>query len=80
MMVLLFIRGSKCNLNVTNSGGKYIINSREKLIESGVLEEVNDGYLFKTDRIFNSPSAASATVLARRSSGWRDWKNIEGKT
>ena len=73
-------KGSKCNLNATNSGGKYIINSREKLIESGVLEEVNDVYLFKTDHIFNSPSAATATVLARRSNGWRDWKNIEGKT
>ena len=73
-------KGSKCNLEETPTLGKYVVNSRAKLIENGVLEEENGVLVFKTDHIFNSPSTAAATVLARSSNGWTEWKDKSGKT
>ena len=36
--------------------------------------------VFQTDHIFNSPSAAAGTILARRANGWSAWKNKSGVT
>ncbi|GGZ88240.1 DUF4357 domain-containing protein [Algibacter mikhailovii] len=30
------------------------------------------------DHIFNSPSAAAGTILARRANGWKEWKDKDG--
>ena len=53
---------------------------RKNLIEDGVLIKEGTIYKFSDDQIFKSPSAAAATVLARRANGWIEWKDEKGKT
>ena len=36
--------------------------------------------VFQTDHIFNSPSAAAVSILARRANGWSVWINKSGVT
>jgi hypothetical protein len=36
--------------------------------------------VFQQDYIFNSPSAAAATILGRSANGWTSWKDKNGKT
>ena len=53
---------------------------RNKLIENNILKEEKGVYVFQSDYIFNSPSAAAGTILARRANGWIEWKKNDGKT
>ena len=54
--------------------------SRDKLIESGILKENNDTYIFTEDYVFNSPSTAGGVILGRSTNGWTKWKDKNGKT
>lgn len=73
-------KGGKCTLVESASAGKWINDIRTRLINDSILKEVNKMLVFQTDYIFNSPSAAAGTILARRANGWLEWKNKEGKT
>jgi hypothetical protein len=53
---------------------------RQKLIDDGVLRQVDNTYLFVSDYIFSSPSQAAAVVLAREANGWIEWRYDDGKT
>jgi hypothetical protein len=53
---------------------------RAELLKNGVLVQQGDKYRFTQDYTFNSPSLASAVVLARSSNGRVDWKDGSGKT
>ena len=53
---------------------------RKRLLEDEILKEVNNKYSLQTDYIFNSPSAAAASVLGRTANGWIEWKNKDNKT
>ena len=53
---------------------------RAELEKNGVLKKQGDKYRFTQDYTFNSPSLASAVVLARSSNGRVDWKDSSGKT
>lgn len=64
----------------TDGMNKWIGILRRKLVEDGILKKENDVYVFQQDYIFNSPSAASATILGRSSNGWKSWKDKNGKT
>ncbi len=77
---LVVFAGSTCNLKETKTAGSWIINMRKGLVESGTLIEDAGVYKFTSDHIFSSPSAAAATVLARRANGWIEWKYIDGRT
>jgi hypothetical protein len=62
---------------------KYFTNVcelRAGLLKSGVLVPDSRGLRFTQDYTFNSPSLASALVLARPSNGRVDWKDVSGKT
>lgn len=58
----------------------WILKLREKLVEEGILIIQDIVLVFTSDYIFNSPSAAAATVLAGAANGWARWKNKDGKT
>lgn len=73
-------KGSICNLELSKSAGSSLTSLREKLITSDILKKQGDTYIFESDYLFNSPSAASNIILARRSSGWTEWKDKAGKT
>ena len=77
---LLVYKDGKCTLEETPTAGKWIIGMRRRLIDDNVLIEENGMLVFQTDHIFNSPSAAAGTILARRANGWKEWKDTNGKT
>lgn len=77
---LIVFAGSKCNLKESKTAGPWVTGMRKKLIESGILVQDANVYKFTLDHIFSSPSAAAATILARRANGWTEWKYKNGKT
>lgn len=73
-------KGSKTNFKESKTAGSWVINMRKKLMNNGILALDNNVYIFTSDYVFSSPSAAAATVLARRANGWIEWKDKEGRT
>jgi len=73
-------KGSQVKRETTPSCHEYLINIRQKLLESKILVESNGDYLFTQDYIFNSPSTAGGVVLGRSTNGWTKWKNKSGKS
>ncbi|SHM80426.1 GIY-YIG nuclease family protein [Polaribacter sp. KT 15] len=76
----LVYKGGTSSISVTNSMNKWIAVLRNRLLAEGILKEDNDMYVFQQDYIFNSPSAAAATILGRSTNGWTKWKDKEGRT
>ncbi|GAB7023794.1 GIY-YIG nuclease family protein [Salidesulfovibrio brasiliensis] len=77
---LVVFKGSTCNLKETKTAGSWVIGMRQKLIDEETLIPTGDVLEFSSDYIFSSPSAAAATVLARRANGWKEWKYPNGDT
>ena len=73
-------KGGKCTLIESASAGKWVNDIRSRLLDDFILIEENNLLVFQADHIFNSPSAAASSILARRANGWLEWKNKEGKT
>jgi len=73
-------KGSQLKKESVPSCHEYLINLRQKLLQSEIIEEQNDNYVFIQDYIFNSPSTAGGVVLGRSTNGWTKWKNKAGKT
>ncbi|WP_298895333.1 GIY-YIG nuclease family protein [uncultured Psychroserpens sp.] len=76
----LVYKESTSSLEETKSMTKWIGILRSRLVEEGILKEKNGIYVFQQDYIFNSPSAAAATILGRNTNGWTKWKDKNGKT
>ena len=54
---------------------------RKKLENEGVLKRFNEeSFIFESDYIFKSPSAAADCIVGRSSNGWMAWKDEKGKT
>lgn len=53
---------------------------RLKLVEAGVMTEVDDTVVFQKDHLITSPSRAAMTLMGRSANGWIDWKTKDGKT
>ncbi len=73
-------KNSQANKTVTSSMTVNYKKLRQKLIDTGVLLDKGDFYIFNDDTIFTSPSAASNIVLGRQSPGPIEWINFENKT
>jgi hypothetical protein len=76
----LIHKGGKANIETTKGMNKWIGELRKRLIEEEILKKENLVYVFQQDYIFNSPSAAAATILGRSANGWTSWKDKNGKT
>ncbi|MBJ2174714.1 GIY-YIG nuclease family protein [Aureibaculum sp. A20] len=76
----LVYKGGKSNLVGTKGMNKWIGILRKRLVDDGILKKENDIYVLQQDYIFNSPSAAAATMLARSANGWTAWKDKNGVT
>ncbi len=76
----LVYKAGKCSIVETSGINKWIKILRKRLLEEEVLKKENNVYIFQSDYIFNSPSAAAATILGRSANGWIDWKDKNGKT
>lgn len=53
---------------------------RRELLESGVLLDTGDMFVFAQDYFFNSPSTAAGVVLGRTANGRIEWKNNKAET
>ena len=53
---------------------------RDKLIDEGIIDEVNSVLVFVKDYAFTSPSTAADIVSLGSNSGWKVWKTKDGKT
>jgi len=77
---MIVFAGSKCNLTESSGAPEWILNLRKRLLEEGTLEIEGKVIVFKSDYIFNSPSAAAVTLLGRAANGWTSWKYKDGRT
>ncbi|WP_139959579.1 GIY-YIG nuclease family protein [Flavicella sediminum] len=73
-------KGGKCTINEAKAIGPWVSKLRTQLLADAILKEENGVYVFQQDYIFNSPSAAAVTILARAANGWTAWKAKNGKT
>lgn len=73
-------KGSKAVKDTLPSCHKYMIDLRNKLIDSGTLSLDGNVYVFTEDYIFSSPSTAGGVVSGRPTNGWTTWKKANGKT
>ena len=73
-------KGSKAVKDTLPSCHKYMIDLRNKLIDSGTLSLDGNVYIFTEDYIFSSPSTAGGVISGRPTNGWTTWKNANGKT
>ncbi|RAJ11708.1 GIY-YIG nuclease family protein [Arenibacter echinorum] len=76
----LVYKGGKSTIIEAQSIGTWVSRLRKQLLEDLILKEENGVFVFQSDHVFNSPSAAAATVLARAANGWTSWKDLSGKT
>jgi hypothetical protein len=77
---MIVFKGSKANLEETNTIGDGLSNLRKALVEKGILIQEDKVLIFTEDYSFNSSSTSSGVILGRRANGWIEWKDKEGKT
>ncbi|MBC8756424.1 GIY-YIG nuclease family protein [Kordia sp. YSTF-M3] len=76
----LVYKDGTASIEETKSMTKWIGVLRNRLVAEGILKEENNVYVFQQDYIFNSPTAAAATIIGRNTNGWTKWKDKNGKT
>lgn len=73
-------KGSKANVELTQTSNSTIRNLRQKLVDDQILILKSTILEFSDDYLFSSPSAAASQVLGRNANGWIEWKDGKGKT
>lgn len=74
------LKGSEAKKGLSKSTTETYRNLRRKLIETQILIEKGDIFVFNDDAIFSSPSAASNMVLGRNSNGYTEWVTEGGQS
>jgi hypothetical protein len=76
----IVLKGSKARAKFApSSADSNFSRKRDRMIEQGILILEGNSYIFTEDYPFNSPSGAAVINLARRSNGWFDWKDKDGR-
>lgn len=73
-------KGSEAKGKTAPSCHKYLIELRDTLLETGVIQQAGQTLIFKEDYIFTSPSTAAGVLLGRSANGWIEWKSAKGQT
>ena len=73
-------KGSEVKKSTSPSCHDFLIKTRNKFLEDGILIDKGDKYEFTEDYVFSSPSTAGGVVLGRNVNGWLTWKDKKGKT
>ncbi len=74
------LSGSQSSKSTSNSISQGWVKQRNKLIETGILIDEGQFYIFKENAIFSSISAATAVILGRQAAGPVEWIDEYGKT
>lgn len=56
------------------------LKARQRVIDSGVMKEVDGMLEFQENYLFSSPSMAAVVLMGRHANGWTNWKTESGKT
>jgi len=76
----LVAKGSEANPEESPSIADGWSKLREKLLKNDIWKLVGDKYVFQSNYVFSSPSAASSVILGRQSAGPIEWIDADGKT
>jgi Domain of unknown function (DUF4357) len=76
----IVLSGSQCRKETSKSISDAWIKLRKRFVDSGVIVEKEDRFVFTEDTIFTSLSAASSTILGRQSPGPLVWIDDKGIT
>jgi Domain of unknown function (DUF4357) len=71
------LAGSRVSKDVTDSFGSD--QGRNQILQENC-KDCGSYFMLEKNIIFKSPSAASTFCLGRKSNGWSDWKDDDGKT
>ena len=76
------LAGSTARIRETEAFWGWSQNTRKQFVQDGTFIEKGDNisYILTKDFIFNSPSAAAATMTGRPINGWTAWKDEQGST
>ncbi len=75
------LKGSSGRVKNVPSMKKWSLEKhRQKLLELGVVLEMEGRLVFQKDHLFNSPSMAAMAVMGRNANGWMEWKDKAGRT
>jgi hypothetical protein len=74
------LKGSKIALTSTPSMSASLVKLRQKLIDDGIIKNIDGGLTLSEDYIFTSPSLAAAIVMGRNANGLEEWKLKNGQT
>ncbi|MCP4612646.1 MAG: GIY-YIG nuclease family protein [Planctomycetes bacterium] len=77
---LVVFSDSKCNVEEAPTIPRWASKMRQRLFDEDILSKEGNVYVFKSDYVFSSPTAAADTVLGRSANGWTEWKYQDGKT
>jgi hypothetical protein len=71
--------GSKVAVDTVPSFPKGFSALRDELIENDIIVKAGEEFIFASDYLFSSPSAAAAVIMGRSANGLIEWKNSIGK-
>ncbi len=74
------LKGSEVAASIVQSYTLPFKQMREKLINQGILNQMNGKLIFERDYEFSSPSTAAAIVMGRNANGLTEWKLKDGTT
>ncbi len=72
-------KGSEIAIDTVPSFPKGFNTLRDELIESETIKNIDGKFIFISDYLFSSPSAAAAVVMGRSANGLIEWKDTKGK-
>jgi hypothetical protein len=72
-------KDSTATADLRPSAPPWVIQMREKLMQSGILMPMDGYLLFTYEMEFSSPSAAAAVICGGHVNGLTAWRNSEGK-
>lgn len=75
----VILEGSRISKSTTSSCPNNYLNIREKMIESKVIIQDEEGFVVTKDILLSSPSAAACIVTGRSANGLTEWKTEEGR-
>lgn len=77
---VVVLSGSQATADIRSSLSEGYRKLRQRLIDSGVLKQDGENYIFTKEYLFNSPSAAGAMVCGQACNGREYWKDEKGRT
>ncbi|OAV71713.1 GIY-YIG catalytic domain protein [Bacteroidales bacterium Barb4] len=76
---IVVLKGSELKKDCAENNYDYK-KLREKLINDGIVKLTGEKYIFQSDKLFSSPTAAAAVIKGRNTSGLTAWKDSYRKT